>query len=466
MPTAIIDRLRSQTQRPTSAGAAAEANSFAAISLFVRRGASTSFALKVGGTALSFATGILLARALGPTDYGIYAYAMAVVTLLGVPAALGLPPLVVRQFAAYRQDGEWGLMRGLLRRANQGVAVVASALTVAAGVGAWLLADHLPPGGLVTFFVALSMVPVLAFAAVRTAALQGLHHVVVAQLPEGLLRPGLFLVVAVAAWLALGTRFNAVYAMAVQAGATVVAFTIGYYLLARRRPPNLRRQTPYFRNREWGTALLPLMFVSGVHMMNVQVDVVMLGLFGAAHDVGIYRVASRGAEVVLFVLIAANLTAAPVFSRLYHRNEHRQLQRAVTMTTRLVTAFSLPMALVLILWGAPILQLLFGAAYVAAAPALAILTAGQLINAGVGSVGTLLNMTGHERASARAAILAGTLNIVLNASLIPRWGINGAAVATALSVVAWNLLLAAAVRKHLRINSTAFGRLGTARGLA
>lgn len=462
MPTAIIERERQDGSRSmTAARDAAEEqdNSFASISIFLRRGASASFLVKLSSTALSFLTGVFLARMLGPEHYGIYAYAMAVVTLMVVPAGLGLPPLIVRQLAAYRQESEWGLMRGLLRRANQGVAVGAVVLTMAAALVAWLLAGHLPPGGLATFLLALIMVPLLAFAAVRTAALQGLHHVVVAQLPEGLLRPGLFLAVAATAYLELGQRFDAVWAMGMQTAATAVAFAIGLWLLLRRRPTPLRSQPPRYKTREWGACAWPMLFVSGVHMMNVQVDVVMLGAMGAAHDVGVYRVASRGAEFVLFVLMAANLTAAPVFSRLFYRNDRQQLQRAVTLTARMVMLFALPVALTLMIWGTQILRLMFGEAYVGASTALAILAAGQLVNAGVGSVGTLLNMTGHERASAKGAAVAAVLNIVLNASLIPYWGINGAAVATALSIAVWNILLATAVYKHLRIDSTAFGGL-------
>lgn len=431
---------------------------------FLRRGASASFLIKVASTGLAFVTGIFLARTLGPSDYGIYAYAMAVVTLLVVPAGLGLPPLIVRQVAAYRAAGEWGLLRGLLRRANQVAAATVTVLVLAATLVAWLLASQLPDQGLPTFLAALAMIPLLAFAGLRTAALQGLHHVVLAQLPESLLRPGLFLGLAMALYLMLGAAaFDPLWAMSAHAGATAAAFAVGAWLLARRRPAPIRRARPRYRTGDWLASAWPLLLVGGAHIVNVQVDLLMLGLFTSAHDVGVYRVASRGAEVVLFVLIAANLTAAPVFSNLYHRHERAELQRVVTLTARMVLAFALPVAAMLMLWGEPLLGLLFGQAYVGGAVALAILAAGQLVNAGLGPVGTLLNMTGHERDSARAAAIAVVANIALNASLIPIWGINGAAAATGASIALWNVLMALAVRHRLRLEVTAFAGLSRPR---
>ena len=45
------------------------------------------------------------------------------------------------------------------------------------------------------------------------------------------------------------------------------------------------------------------------------------------------------------------------------------------------------------------------------------------------------------------------LNIILNLVLVPRFGIVGAALATTISMVVWNVLLVIAVRKKLGVNS-------------
>lgn len=394
---------------------------------------------------------------LGPADYGIYAYCIAMVTLLAMPAALGIPQLLVRQVAAYAYHRDWGLMRGLWRWSNQLVLIAGAAVAALAGLGSWLLAARLPPAGLWVFWLALPLVPLLALGALRVAALRGLHHVVLAQLPEGLLRPGLFLAAAVLAWLVLGPDFGPLSAMVAQTGATLAAFLVGAILLLRLRPAAVRSATPAYRARQWRTSALPMLFVGGVYVINTNADLIMLGWFGAARDVGVYQVATRGAQVVLFVMMAANLTAAPLFSRLFQQQDQRELQRVATLTARMILLFAVPLALLLILFGGPLLGLVFGPAYVAGATALALLAAGQLVNAGSGSAAELLLMTGFERLYAKVAAFGVAVNIGLNLALIPVWGIEGAATATATSIVIVNFGLALLARRRMGIDVTALG---------
>ena len=49
------------------------------------------------------------------------------------------------------------------------------------------------------------------------------------------------------------------------------------------------------------------------------------------------------------------------------------------------------------------------------------------------------------------------LNVVLNAMMIPRWGIAGAATATAFVMILWNSMLAIVVYKRLGVHSTVLG---------
>lgn len=62
-----------------------------------------------------------------------------------------------------------------------------------------------------------------------------------------------------------------------------------------------------------------------------------------------------------------------------------------------------------------------------------------------------MTMTGGQHTAARVLAAAAVLNAVLNASLIPILGVNGAATATALSIVTWNALLVAVVWKRLQL---------------
>ena len=60
----------------------------------------------------------------------------------------------------------------------------------------------------------------------------------------------------------------------------------------------------------------------------------------------------------------------------------------------------------------------------------------------------LLNMTGKEKSARNIMLVASVLNLVLNLCLIPHYRVNGAATATALSTIIWNLLAVIAVKKE------------------
>ena len=126
-------------------------------------------------------------------------------------------------------------------------------------------------------------------------------------------------------------------------------------------------------------------------------------------------------------------------------------------------AAALPIALAFLVAGRPILSLFYGTVYAVAWPALAALTLGALINAACGPVGNLLNMAGHERQTVRAVCESLCLNALLNWLLIPAYGATGAAIATMVGMMYWNLRLVSQARKFTGVRSTAFASTRMAR---
>lgn len=419
------------------------------------RGATGVLALNVTNALLALATGVLLARALAPSGYGVYAYALAWIQLLLIPTTVGLPALVTREVAIYGAHRDWSRLRGLLLRANQVVLALSLALMLLAGGATWLIAGSHEPSS-TTLWLALPLLPLLGLAALRGACLRGLHRVLFAQLPETVVRPTLFLGLIGTIWL-FGARLTPERAMGAQVFAVTGAFLLGAVLLWRCLPREVGSATPAYATRAWAASALPFLLMGGLNLINYQTDLIMLGWFRSAGEVGVYRVAGVGAGLVVFVLGAANALLAPSIAALYARGERHRLQRIMTQSARLVLLCALPVALVLILFGRRSLAAIFGDEYAVGATALAILAAAQLANAATGSVGQLLSMTGHERDAARGIGLSALVNLALNALLIPRWGMNGAAAATAASLITWNVLLALLVHRRLGLHSTALG---------
>ena len=101
--------------------------------------------------------------------------------------------------------------------------------------------------------------------------------------------------------------------------------------------------------------------------------------------------------------------------------------------------------------------LVFGPRFVEGATALAILCVGRVICAALGQPGLFLEMTGKQSITMRGMVWAVSANLLLNLVLIPQFGINGAAVATASSLLIFQIHNMIAVRRQLSINTSILG---------
>lgn len=422
------------------------------------RGGVGSIFVKGISIAFAFGVSVILARTLGPNGFGIYSYVFALASLLSIPAQFGLPNLVVRETAKAHARSDWSMIRGLWTWSNSIAGAISITIALASAILVLTFADRFDVEMLATFGFGIVLIPLTTMGSLRGAALRGLRLVVLGELPELVVRPGmLILLVGVVILLLPSRELGPAEAMALHVMAAVVAFVVGIALLRSVRPPEiaLSDERSYLRP-EWTRAVVPLALTGGFQMLNQHVDVIMLGVFATAEEVGIYKVVAQGGAFVIFGLQVINLVVAPHIARLYGLNELANLQRMVRAGARVSLVFALPVALCFVFFGSTILHYVFGEAYANGAAALAIISIGQTVNAGVGSVAILLNMTGHEKDTTIGVAIAAACNVFLNLLLIPRFGMVGAATATAATLIVWNLLLSRKVYKRLGIRSHGF----------
>lgn len=420
------------------------------------RGTAGTVVLKVAFAGLSLLLNVLLARLLNPAGYGSYSYAIAAVGLLSVVGIFGMDQLLVRETAIYEARADWPLLKGLLQRtAFAGVLLSLSLSALAAGAIVWL-GPLFDADMRQTLWLGLLLLPLLVQIRLRQATMQGLRYVVAGQIPELVLQPALFIALLLATKALAGAPPSPRSAMAMNLAAAALAVVAGLHLLRTALPAAVTESRPMYRMRAWWSSALPMLLSSGCWVITSRADVLLLGAIRGSEAVGLYSVASRSAELITFFLGAFNFVLAPAMARLHAARDRERLQRMMTQWVRIVFALSLPLAVGLICLGRWWLPL-FGHGYVQAHAALAILVGGQLVNVAMGSVGSLLIMTGYERDTARLLAVSAACNITGNALLIPKWGIEGAACATTAGVVLWNVLMVIRVHRRLGIHSTVFG---------
>jgi O-antigen/teichoic acid export membrane protein len=145
------------------------------------------------------------------------------------------------------------------------------------------------------------------------------------------------------------------------------------------------------------------------------------------------------ATLTSFILSAINSMAGPKFADLFHGGKMEELFILVRKSARLIFWTTIPMLIFLVVFGQMVLSFLFGAEYKAAYGTMLIVMFGQFVNCVSGSTGIFMNMTGQQKYLLFIMIAAAIINVVLNLTLTPSYGIMGAGTAAMVSVSFWNI---------------------------
>jgi len=196
------------------------------------------------------------------------------------------------------------------------------------------------------------------------------------------------------------------------------------------------------------------MLISGsILLLMGNIDSFMIGIFSDnIADVGIYNIAVRISTVTSIILFSVNSFVAPRISELYSNNNYKELNSIIRNSTRIIFIFTIPFVCTLILIPKYLLSF-FGNDFIIGYKALIILSIGQFINAFSGSVGYIMQLTNHEKSFQNIVIIALLINILLNILLIPIYSINGAAFASMVSLVFWNLSCIIYIRNTMKIKT-------------
>jgi O-antigen/teichoic acid export membrane protein len=424
-----------------------------ALSRTLLRGSLIALLIQGGGQLLRYLWQVGFARWMGVEEYGSFSFAFGWIQVLAILCALGLTTGALRFIPEYLSNGEWGLMRGMVRRSSQ--------VTFGAGVGVALLGSLLvlvlpmEEGRRNTLLMGMWLVPLLGLGNLKLELTRATREVARAYFPMRIVLPAL---AAVLGFLVQAERgaLSAAEGLYALAGALILTLLLQELFLGQALPEDGRGAPQEFRTRFWLSESFPLLLIASFVILLNQTDIIMVGALAGDEEVGLYAGAAVTAPWVSFVLLSANAVAAPMISALHARGERDSLQTLVTQVARWSFWSSLAVAGLLILGAGPILHL-FGGEFGVARGALTILTLGQLVNACVGPVGHLMTLTGHGRDSAVVYGATAVVNVALNLLLIPAMGMEGAAVATAASMVLWNVWLFLLVRRRLGIHSLFLG---------
>lgn len=164
----------------------------------------------------------------------------------------------------------------------------------------------------------------------------------------------------------------------------------------------------------------------------------MVGFFLSSDSVALYRAIQGLNQIPLFVLQSFVFLYLPVATEAYTDGNIKFLDTMYKSTTKWISIFTYPMVVVVILFSDDVIRVMFTDAYVTASAALSILVGSVYLRSVVGPNGATVNAIGRSEIEMWGAIAGLVTNFALNVVLIPRYGIEGAALATGLSFLVYN----------------------------
>jgi O-antigen/teichoic acid export membrane protein len=414
----------------------------------VRGGAFTLGGSLVAGAA-SMAQSVVVARGLDPHRLGVFAIVNYVLTLGAAIVDLGVPVAAMKLVAEYRVARPAAVRRILAVLMLLSVALAtAGALALLTGAAS-LSAFYREPGMAPLFRLAAGLLFVSLVGAFLTGTLQGFRHI------ETL--AGLTTIKAVTA---LGATLVLLPSLGLTGVivASIVAELVTWPLMARP----LRRALAEAPNAD-GSRVPAGLVVGRALALSVPIVLNGLVLWGSAWFIRSYLARAAGYEAVGYfhvadacgrlILLLPSALAVPYVPAVSEASAlGRDATRAmVEATLRLTLLTVAPAAAFLSLAAEPVLRLVYGAAYAAAAE----LTSMLVLAAGAQAIGLIVwsTLVGAGRTWSGFALQAGAqvAFVVLATTLVPAHGVRGLGVAALASAVAAAGAGVAVVRRDLGV---------------
>jgi O-antigen/teichoic acid export membrane protein len=369
--------------------------------------------------ALGLVVGVWVARYLGPAQFGVLSYALALVALFSAVAALGLDNIVVRELVHQRDDEPRILGTAFVLQLAGGVVSVLLTNVTAA----YLRADD----PRVRFIVAVASLGSLV-QAFNVIDLWFRSHVrskyvaasrVLSVVASSVLK--IVLIVAHAPLIAFA--WTTTFELALGAAGLVAMHRLAGGRMSHWRASLSR--TRALMHDSW-----PLVFSGIVTSIYMRIDQVMLGGFVDERTLGLYAAASRMAAVGNFIPMAIASSVLPSIVSARNSGSEEAFYARVQGLYNVMAAAGYALAIPVTLFAEPLVQLLFGASYHASAGLLRVMIWSALfINLGVARTSFLTAMN-WTRVHFLSVFLGCVLNVGLNVVLIPLYGGMGAAVAS------------------------------------
>ena len=406
------------------------------------RKAGGSAVLKASSLLLGFLTSILLARTLGPDEFGRYVFAFSVISLAALPVGTALNQFIMRESArAFALDSP-ALIKGLIKRSF--VWVPSIGLLVCVSLWCWVSGRSDDA----TFIWGLPIIPLMALVALRTELLRGAGLILQSQWPDMVLRPLSFVVLTCG--LMITSALTAVTALVAYGLALVVTLCTVVWLFRSGIATKKYRETQAeFDDGRWLRSMPWFMAISAIGAGSTLSGAIILGLVNAdVSQVAAFQLGLSFSALVGLPLVIVNIVVGPQITQWWEAGDKDSCIALLSQMTRVAACVSLVGGAAVLYLPEIILGVFYGDAYEYGVETLQVLVVSQMVNVAFGPVGLALTLSGFERQAFTGQLLGLMMSLSVTVILVGECGAAGAAVGAFAGLLVWNIWMAFQVRRH------------------
>ena len=406
------------------------------------------YGLRIFGAFLTFLLQVFLARWLGKYEYGLFAFVWSCLIIAGELLSFGFYNLIQRLLPEYRVLGQSALLRGALWGGAGTIFISSMSVGCLIFVGLYLVSSfevisdaYLPP-----LMIALLALPAFALSDYVSGIGRSHGWMIRAFAPTAIFRP-IAMIGLVVGLAMLGLNASATLAISVAVLTIWLTLILSLIVTGPKIPENEIKGAREYKLSSWVWAALPMMMISSFELLLFNLDVLMISHFLKPDQTGIYFAATKIMAFVAFINFAIGSAFNRRYAETHADNDHEALTSIVHRSACLTFFPSIIMIVFITVFNKEILSL-FGDGFTNAEVVIAPLAIGLIFRALVGPGERILMMTGQQVSCALIYLSTVVLDIALNIYLIPLYGIEGAAIATALSFGFMALMLLSAIKFH------------------
>ena len=395
-------------------------------------GSSLAFSLNILGLLCGFAFTLFITRNLGADAMGIFSLSYTVLVIFVVIGKLGFDNALLRFVADYSSTNRWDLVKEVYLKALKLIIPFCILLTILLFCCAPYIAKYVFSKEHLTIYIKMISFGILPLVllSINAECLRGIKNIKefvffnkVSVLLVGTIILSILIIFVKEYYLPI-----VVYVIS-----TVFMSILCWIVWMKKSGLSRSSYNDSLKYKNILNVSLPMLLTNSSILILSWMDTLILGIFRTEGEIGIYNVAMKVSTLTGIAMYAIFSITAPKFAGLYGLGDTKELKRVFQISTKTVFWTSFPVLLIIFLIPSFILGI-FGSAFKAGVFALLILSSGYFISAITSSASWLLEMTGRQNITMIIMLMATVLNIILNICLVPEYGVNGAALATMVSL--------------------------------